>query len=37
MNRTSRLAHAILALVHKLLLVLLLLGRVRIPKVLLTV
>jgi hypothetical protein len=37
MNRTTRKAHAILALVHELLLVLLLLVRVQIPNVLLTV
>jgi hypothetical protein len=37
MNRTSRQAHAILALVHELLLVLLLLVRVWIPEVLFTV
>jgi hypothetical protein len=36
-NRTSREAHAILALVHKVLLILLLLERNQVPEVLLTV
>jgi hypothetical protein len=34
-NRTSREAHAILALVHKVLLVLLVLERIRVPEILL--